>query len=130
MRPQRYSVRRERIYEAVAASHEHPSAEMIYNQLKSELPQLSLGTVYRNLNQLAKEGRLIRLECGSVDRFDATVAPHTHFCCTACGRMLDLPVPYDPALDREAERWGCQVAGHCLTFLGICSGCGGKNTVL
>ncbi|MBU5625322.1 transcriptional repressor [Oscillibacter sp. MSJ-2] len=130
MRPQRYSARRERIYESVAASCEHPSAEMIYNQLKSELPQLSLGTVYRNLNQLAEEGRLSRLDSGSADRFDATVAPHTHFCCTACGRVLDLPVPYDPALDREAERWGCKVKGHSLTFLGICSGCGGKNTVL
>ena len=57
---QRYSYRRERIYQAVEDSREHPTAEMVYQQLKLEMPRLSMGTVYRNLQQMAREGRLTR----------------------------------------------------------------------
>jgi DNA-binding HxlR family transcriptional regulator len=69
----RYSHQRERIYRAVVESHEHPTANMVYEQLKAEMPKLSLGTVYRNLNQLADAGRLkkIPLADGSC-RFDKT----------------------------------------------------------
>lgn len=73
----RYSRQRERIYQAVHASREHPSAQMVYDLLREELPRLSLGTVYRNLHQMAQEGMLQELE-GPTARFDACLAPHAH----------------------------------------------------
>ena len=75
--PQRFSQQRERIYQTVLESRAHPTAEMVYQQLKPEMPRLSLGTVYRNLQQMAREGRLTELD-GPVTRFDAVTRPHTH----------------------------------------------------
>lgn len=80
----RYSRQRERIYQAVHASREHPSAQMVYDLLREEMPRLSLGTVYRNLHQMAQEGMLQELE-GPTARFDACLAPHAHIRCTCCG---------------------------------------------
>lgn len=120
---QRFSHQRERIYQAVLGRRDHPTAEMVYQQLKPEMPRLSLGTVYRNLQQMAREGRLAELD-GPVARFDAVTRPHTHFHCRSCGALLDLEsVPYDEALDRTAAARGYQVAGHSLIFTGACPHC-------
>lgn len=123
MQDRRFSHQRERIYAAVLNSHAHPTAEMVYQRLKPEMPRLSLGTVYRNLRQMAAGGRLVELS-GPVARFDAVIAPHTHFRCTGCGAVLDLDLPYDPALDARAAEQGCIVTGHSLCFTGLCPQCG------
>ena len=124
---QRFSHQRERIYRAVLESRDHPTAEMVYQQLKPELPRLSMGTVYRNLQLLAREGRLLELS-GPTARFDAVTRPHTHFRCGACGALLDLEtVPYDPELDRAAAEWGLTVTGHTLVFTGLCPRCAGRQ---
>ena len=125
MKEQRYSQQRERIYQAVRDSREHPTAQMIYDALRPELPKLSLGTVYRNLQQMAAEGRLVQLD-GPVARFDAVLAPHTHLCCAHCGQVADGVLPYDAALDRTAMADGWTITGHSLTFTGICPACAGK----
>ena len=120
---QRFSHQREQIFQAVCGSHAHPTAEMVYQWLKPSMPKLSLGTVYRNLHQMAQEGRLTELE-GPVARFDADTSPHTHFRCVCCGGVFDLEaLPYDPALDHQAEQSGCRVIGHVLFFTGVCSAC-------
>ena len=80
MKEQRYSQQRERIYQAVRDSREHPTAQMVYDAIRPELPKLSLGTVYRNLQQMASEGRLVQLD-GPVARFDAVLETHTHLRC-------------------------------------------------
>lgn len=123
---QRYSHQRERIYEAVCATKEHPTAQMVYDRLRAELPRLSLGTVYRNLHQMAVEGRLVELD-GAVARFDAELRPHTHIRCAACGRVADLELPYDAALDSRAALDGWRIAGHSLLFQGICPACAGEQ---
>ena len=125
MKEQRYSQQRERIYQAVRDSRAHPTAQMVYDALRPELPKLSLGTVYRNLQQMAAEGRLTQLD-GPVARFDAVLAPHTHLCCTHCGQVADGVLPYDAALDRTAMADGWTITGHSLTFTGICPACAGK----
>jgi len=122
---QRYSHQRERIYETVCGTKEHPTAQMVYDALRVEMPKLSLGTVYRNLHQMAQEGRLAELD-GPVARFDAELHPHTHVRCSGCGRVADLEMPYDPTLDRMAESNGWCIAGHDLMFRGICSACAEK----
>ena len=123
---QRYSHQRERIYETVCGTTSHPTAEMVYSSLKEELPRLSLGTVYRNLQQMAREGRLRQLD-GPVARFDANIAPHTHLTCGSCGGVVDLDfLPYDSRLDRLAEETGCSITDHSLMFYGLCPAYAGK----
>ena len=123
----RHSPQRERIYQAVASSREHPTAQMVYHGLRPELPQLSLGTVYRNLRQLAQEGRLRELD-GPVARYDSVLPPHGHVRCVRCGALSDAAAPYDPALDRSAAPAGWAVRGHSLTFYGVCPACAGAHT--
>ena len=123
---QRYSFQREKIYECVCGTTEHPTAQMVYDWLRAELPKLSLGTVYRNLHQMAEEGRLLELD-GPVARFDAQLHPHTHARCAVCGCVADVELPYDAALDRAVEREGWNVSGHSLIFMGICPACAGND---
>ena len=127
MAERRFSHQREQIYQAVCSRRDHPTAEMVYQQLKPDMPRLSMGTVYRNLHQMAQEGRLRELP-GPVARFDADTSPHTHFQCSCCGRVADMgSVPYDAGLDRAAEGGGWQVAGHILVFTGRCPVCAGQD---
>ena len=100
----RYSRQRERIYQAVHASREHPSAQMVYDLLREEMPRLSLGTVYRNLHQMAQEGMLQELE-GPTARFDACLAPHAHIRCTCCGRVMDQSPRRSGLRRKRAGRW-------------------------
>lgn len=123
MTGKRYSRQRELIYGALLHTTEHPTAEMVYQWLKPDNPNLSLGTVYRNLNLLANEGRIMRL-CFPVERYDATTQPHSHFCCDKCGRVYDLDLEYSKELDKKAM--ACsehQIAGHELRFRGVCVAC-------
>ena len=87
MAARRFSRQREQIYQAVCAAKTHPSAQMVYDDLKKDLPKLSLGTVYRNLHQMAEEGTLVELD-GPVARFDAITVPHTHIRCERCGGRM------------------------------------------
>lgn len=121
MAVQRYSRQRELIYNAVRASRDHPTAEMVYAALKGDHPNLSLGTVYRNLHLLAREGKLRRMPF-PVERFDGEVTPHHHFCCEACGRVMDVSLPYDASLDRAAAGCGL-VTYHATVFYGLCTQC-------
>lgn len=124
MAGKRYSRQRELIYEAVLGSKEHPTAEMVYQWLKPANPNLSLGTVYRNLNLLAEEGILVRMPF-PVERYDGVIQPHSHFRCKGCGRVFDLLTEYDGEIDAAASQAspGFQIEGHDLTFSGLCPEC-------
>lgn len=122
MAAKRYSRQRELIYQALRDTKEHPTADMIYQALRPEHPTLSLGTVYRNLNVLSSDGRIVRMPF-SVDRYDGDTSPHPHFVCSRCGRVHDMDLPYDRGLDEAAARTGCQVTGHTMLFTGLCAQC-------
>ena len=126
MSERRFSHQREEIYQAVCGRQDHPSAEMVYRQLKTDMPRLSLGTVYRNLHQMAQEGMLQELE-GPTARFDACLAPHAHIRCTCCGRVMDLSALEEPAPVRSAAEAGWQVERYSLMLEGICPACAGKD---
>lgn len=126
MAGKRYSRQRELIYNAVRSSKEHPTAEMVYELLRAENPNLSLGTVYRNLNLLAEEGLLLRLSF-PVDRFDGCVEPHTHFRCDKCGRVLDLDVPFSADFGAVEAAEGIKIRRHELIFYGLCPDCREEN---
>lgn len=126
MAGQRYSRQRELIYKTLLGTKEHPTAEMVYQTLKPNNPNLSLGTVYRNLNLLAEDGTIVRMPF-PVERYDADIRSHPHFQCKKCGRVLDLDLPYNEALDREAAMLGHEVDGHTVLFTGTCVNCTQKH---
>lgn len=131
MAGKRYSRQRELICQAVCGTDQHPTAEMVYHWLKPANPNLSLGTVYRNLNLLAEEGILLRMTF-SVERYDANTMPHTHFRCKSCGGVFDLDLAYDSEIDARAAAAepGFQIESHDLIFSGLCPHCGGKKKKL
>ncbi len=122
MKMMRYSQQRERIYEALRQRYDHPAAETLYQALKPQNPSLSLGTVYRNLNQLAERGLVQRMPF-TPDRYDADTAEHPHFLCTQCGALYDLPVSADKDLRQEAATLGFQVTRQDVYLKGICKDC-------
>lgn len=87
----KYSRQREAIKHYLASTKEHPTADTVYLHVKEDFPNISLGTVYRNLNLLTDIGEAIKIPTpDGGDRFDGNVIPHNHFLCTSCGRLLDL----------------------------------------
>lgn len=88
----RHSHQRDMIYNYILSTKEHPSADMIYEVLKKEEPNLSLGTVYRNLNLLEQLGMIKKVtNVNNVERYDAMTEDHVHFVCNKCGAVIDLP---------------------------------------
>lgn len=121
----RHSRQRDRIYEYLAASKEHPSAEMVYNDLRPEIPGLSLGTVYRNLKLLEELGKVRRVTSfQGAERYDACCGDHVHFLCGCCGRLQDVELA-DTETIRSAIQLGdgFQLAKLDLTITGICPNC-------
>ena len=118
--------KREAILSYLQGTTTHPSAEMVYSQLKQEIPDLSLGTVYRNLAMFKQQGTIASVAVvGGVERFDGETAPHVHFICNDCCSVLDLEsvsVPQVLSQGAAAETGGrvdtCQ-----LSFTGLCSKC-------
>ena len=87
----KYSRQRESIVNFLASRTDHPTAETIYQNIKKEFPNISLGTVYRNLNFLVDHGEALRLDMGDGnDHFDGNAMPHNHFFCRKCHHVLDL----------------------------------------
>lgn len=118
--------KREAIFSYVRGSREHPSAETVYARLKPAYPDLSLGTVYRNLALFKRQGRIASLGAvDGVERFDGDVSPHAHFLCVRCGRILDLPELRMPPelLDAVRSRTGGDVETGRMTFTGVCRDC-------
>lgn len=121
------SRKREAMLAALRATTEHPTAEMLYNTLKPEYPELSLGTVYRNLSVLAEEGLVVSVaHVNGQERYDARVEPHTHFICRRCARVIDLLELEDAISGMYGEikhRFGCLPESHTLTVSGLCPNC-------
>ena len=83
--------KRDAILQSLKSTKTHPSAEMLFAQLKPEIPDLSLGTVYRNLSLFKKEGLAMSVATVSgVERFDGNTHPHVHFICNDCDAVIDL----------------------------------------
>ena len=121
----RYSHQRERIFRAVAESTQHPTANMVYDALKTEMPRLSLGSVYRNLNQLADAGRLrkIPLADGSC-RFDKTTNTHSHIVCESCGCVADVTLPSFTSLEQAiTDETGYTLRSYDVVLRGLCKDC-------
>lgn len=120
------SKKRQAVLEALCATREHPTAEMLYRQLKPSYPELSLGTVYRNLGVLAEEGLAVSVvRVAGQERYDAATVPHAHFICRVCKRVMDMALPEGleevyGSLERDFDF----TAERCsLSVTGVCGGC-------
>ena len=120
----RHSRKRDAILNCIRQSRVHPSAEWIYAQLKPEHPDLSLGTVYRNLALFRESGEVVCVATvRGADRLDACTEPHAHFICEQCGAVLDIDVPQDDLRSDLETRYGVRVRRSELLFRGVCSAC-------
>ena len=123
----KYSRQREAIKTFLAGRYDHPTAETVYLGIKEEFPNISLGTVYRNLNLLTDIGEAIKISTpDGGDRFDGRVEPHNHFLCTMCGRLLDLELDMNSIEEVNrlaAENFDGIIRSSSTLFYGECSDC-------
>jgi Fe2+ or Zn2+ uptake regulation protein len=120
---------REAIMMVLKNTTAHPTADLIYEEVKKEIPNISKGTVYRNLKVLRESGVVSELNLkGTLSRFEAKQENHYHFRCEQCGRVIDIDHPVDRKLDKEvARRTGLKISYHQLEFRGLCQDCQHKK---
>ncbi len=116
---------REAILKMLTSTRSHPTADDIYDEVRKEIPNISKGTVYRNLKVLQKMKQVRELNLdGAKSRFEVAIASHYHFRCENCGRVMDLDVPIHTELNCEiAKQTGLRVSHHQLEFRGLCHDC-------
>jgi len=118
--------KRNAILAGLKQSKAHPSAETLFAQLKPEIPDLSLGTVYRNLSLFKQQGLVSSVATvNGIERFDGNTDPHVHFICTGCDAVIDLEEMQVPEALRDAAAACCggRVDGCQLSFTGLCREC-------
>ena len=121
-----YSRKRMAILNLLRETDTHPTAEWVYEQLRPKYPDLSLGTVYRNLKTLCQKGRAMSVGVlGGQEHFDGNVQPHAHFVCECCGRVLDIHEDFFPpeSLAKLSAATGFTVRSAAVLFRGRCPQC-------
>jgi Fur family peroxide stress response transcriptional regulator len=121
----RNTQQRQAILDVLRGTTSHPAADWVYDMVRKVIPNISKGTVYRNLKILRDTGMISELNrSGTVSRFEARQDNHYHFRCEKCGRIYDLDVPVDTELDkRVAKKTGFAVSYHQTEFRGLCQDC-------
>lgn len=121
----KFSRQRESIRSFLSSTKEHPTADIIYNTIRKEYPNISLGTVYRNLNLLVEQGEIQRLTCGDgIDHFDYDTTEHYHFICTECHCVVDLAMESISHINViAAANFEGEIEGSSTYFYGKCPNC-------
>ena len=116
---------RQIILEELKKLKSHPTADELHELVRKRLPRISLGTIYRNLELLAANGVIQKLEqAGGRARFDGNPENHYHVRCLSCGRVEDITVAPIKAIAREGSNIeGYQILGYRLEYFGICPKC-------
>lgn len=118
------------ILEILRNTTAHPSADWIYEQAKKLVPDISLGTVYRNLNVLRDAGDIRELNYGSTySRYDGKPDNHYHFLCEKCKQLYNVAIPVYHGLDKMVQdTTGFDVNYHRMEFYGLCKACQGSDS--
>jgi Fur family peroxide stress response transcriptional regulator len=121
----RTTKQREAILKILSDTISHPTADQIYDEVRKEIPNISKGTVYRNLQVLREGGFISELNLnGTLSRFEVKQESHYHFRCEKCGRVFDLDEPVDRELDEKiSKQTGFRVSHHQTEFRGLCKDC-------
>ncbi len=120
----KYSRQRELILDNLCSRTDHPTADELYIDLKAIMPNLSLGTLYRNLALLSENGTILKFHCGTSDRFDGNSSLHYHLICEKCNRLYDLH--HSPLNDLNSifsNDYKGIINSHLLVFYGVCENC-------
>lgn len=125
MKQLKYSRQREAIISFLATRKDHPTADIVYEHIRNEYPNISLGTVYRNLALLSEIGEITKLSYGNgADHFDGNTTPHYHFVCTECNAVSDIELSSVPDFTQFTDScFSGNIAGYCLHFYGKCAAC-------
>ncbi|MCI8717771.1 MAG: transcriptional repressor [Lachnospiraceae bacterium] len=124
MKKQRNSRQRKLILDIVASRHDHPTADQIYLDVRTQDSQISRGTVYRNLGILSENGEIANVKVPAADRYDSRLDRHYHMFCTGCKRVFDVPLEYQEQYDEQVEKeTGFKISRHRLFFEGLCQEC-------
>ena len=125
----RTSRQRDRILEALRQTRSHPTAKWLYDRIRRQFPSLSLGTVYRNLAILQKQGLVVKLGLESgFQRYEAKILPHHHFVCERCGSVADLELTLDRSvIQKLRQTTGLRTTRYEIRLFGICERCAGKE---
>ncbi|MFA6183896.1 MAG: transcriptional repressor [Parcubacteria group bacterium] len=101
----------------------HPTAEEIYSNVKKKLPRISLGTIYRNLENFSKSGKILKIN-GTTKRFDGSLSDHQHFICCSCGKVYDVfyKIPKIPNFKNSLQKIG-KIENYQISFYGKCIQC-------
>ena len=121
----RETKQREAILNILKNTKSHPTADSVYEKVKEEIPNISKGTVYRNLKVLQEDELVTELNIGgTVSRYEAKQKSHYHFRCECCDRVFDVEEPINTDLDKKvARRTGLKISYHQLEFRGLCHSC-------
>ena len=121
----RETKQREAILNVLCGVNSHPTADWVYDEVRKVIPNISKGTVYRNLKILREDGKISELNLnGTVSRYEGNQENHYHFRCEKCGRIFDLDEPVNNEInERIAKRTDFKVSYHQLEFLGLCKDC-------
>ncbi len=122
----RFSKQRDLITGIIKGRCDHPTADMIYVSAREQSPNISLGTVYRNLKLLTDEKVIITLETEDKKlHYDGDTSRHSHFICNKCGKIIDLFKPVK--MPEELDEIGAEISGEKCIYYGNCSDCKVKN---
>lgn len=121
----KFSRQREMILDQVKKFPVHPTADEVYNALRADNPNLSLGTVYRNLNLLSEMGMLMKIRIADgKDRFDGRTDMHYHMVCSRCGKVFDVELDIVQKITQNVlENEGHIITDVTLNLDGICRFC-------
>lgn len=122
----RFSPQRELILDILHATKAHPSAAIVYEEARKKMPNISLGTVYRNLEKLSQEGIIENFIFKDISHFDGDKTPHPHFCCKVCGKVTDLSCDNVKIHNLVKGLDGCEIEGETMLFRGVCRECKNK----
>jgi Fur family peroxide stress response transcriptional regulator len=112
------------VWESIKDDSSHPTADQVYARVRERFPNVSLGTVYRNLQKLVADEKLQVLMIGRAQHFDPLVKRHQHFICEKCGRVFDVLVDTgDEIKPTKLPHAGFKVTSHQLAFYGACKHC-------
>lgn len=125
----RNTIQGQLVLNAVRQLGNHPTADDVYNYVVQIHPNISKGTVYRNLNSLADDGTLIKISVpDAADRYDHTLEKHYHIKCMDCQEFIDVNLDYMQELDdKVAEMTKYKILSHDVVFKGICHSCSNKK---
>ncbi len=119
-----FSTKRMAILNTICSTDCHPSAKWVYNNLKEKYPDLSLGTVYRNISLFKEEGVVNAVaNVNGEERIDGITEPHSHFICTKCGSIYDILNQELTALDSVLTDEGFHIESKSITYYGKCNKC-------